>query len=375
MEREILKDARRIVVKVGTAVLAREDGRPALGRMAHVVEQIVDLLRSGKQVLLVSSGAVGLGAERLGMKGPPTRLVDRQVCAAVGQGSLVATYTDLLERLGQVGAQVLLTEDDFSDRTRYVNLQRTLERLLALGVMPILNENDTVSTAELEITEGAVFGDNDGLSALLASRMEADLLIILSDVDGVYSAPPGEANAVRIPLWSRNMQVELGPDSPLGRGGMGSKLEAARVASLSGVSVVIANGGTPGIIREVVEGKDVGTLVPADRQGNSRKRWLAFATSARGTLVVNRGARQALEERKASLLPRGVVGVEGEWSAGEVVVIADEEGLAFARGMANCSSTDARASLGRHSTEIGSSRGDRCLVHSENLAILQEVAP
>ncbi|MEE2750034.1 MAG: glutamate 5-kinase [Myxococcota bacterium] len=373
VERQNLGQARRIVVKVGTAVLTRPDGRLALARMAHLVEQIGDLLQEGRQVLLVSSGAVGIGVERLGLPDTPTRLVERQACAAVGQGALVSTYNDLLERLGHVGAQVLLTEDDFSDRGRYVNLQHTLERLLSLGVLPILNENDTVSTAEIEMTDGAVFGDNDRLSALLASRMEADLLVVLSDVEGVYTQPPGAEGAEVVGVFSPNTEVVLGAGSARGRGGMQSKIEAARVANLAGVAVVVASGVETNTLRRVAQGECVGTFFPPDRQSNSRKRWLRFATTARGRLVVNSGARQALEDRKASLLPSGVVAVEGEWSAGEVVGIADETGADFARGMANCSSTDARSSMGCHSTELGSTRGDRCLVHSENLAILQEV--
>lgn len=374
-ERQNLRQARRIVVKVGTAVLTRPDGRLALSRMANLVEQIADLLQDGRQVLLVSSGAVGIGVERLGLSGTPTRLVERQACAAVGQGALVSTYNDLLERLGHLGAQVLLTEDDFADRSRYVNLQHTLERLLSLGVLPILNENDTVSTAELELTDGVVFGDNDRLSALLASRMDADLLVLLSDVEGVYSKPPGAEGAEVVEVFSPETEVDLWAGSARGRGGMHSKIEAARVATVAGVAVVVASGVEPDTLRRVVDGDIVGTFFPPDRQSNSRKRWLTFAATARGRLVVNSGAREALEDRKASLLPSGVVAVEGEWSAGDVVGIVDEAGADFARGMANCSSTDARTAMGRHSTELGSSRGDRCLVHSENLAILQEVGP
>jgi glutamate 5-kinase len=372
-ERQDLSSARRVVIKLGSNVVMRKDGRPAIGRLSLLIAEIRDLRAAGKEVLLVSSGAVGIGANFLGLEQFPRTLVDRQACAAAGQGALVSLYCKLMEAVGLKGAQVLLTEADFADRQRYLNLHTTLGRLLELGVVPIINENDTVSTDELAVGKGQVFGDNDRLSALVASRLEAQLLVLLSDVDGVYTRPPDEPGSVAISTYDDSAGVLLGEGSGKGRGGMASKIDAAQVATTAGVSVVIANGGRAGILSEILRGAEVGTLFLPKRVLNSRKRWLAFATSCKGKIVVNEGAKKAVVEHHASLLPRGVIGVEGDFASGDAVDIVTLDGEAFARGVSNFSSSQARAAKGRHTDELPDRGRDRTVVHCENLVLLDEV--
>jgi glutamate 5-kinase len=362
-----LVDARRVVVKVGTTVVARRDGRLALGRMGALVEQIQRLRQEGREVLLVSSGSVGLGAERLGFDRRPSSVVDRQACAAAGQSALMAFYDGLFTQLGARCAQVLLTEEDFRVRRRYVNLAATLQRLLSLGVVPIINENDTVSTAELALRgEAAVFGDNDRLSALVASGLDADALVLMSDVDGVYTAPPGTPGAERIPRFDSDSEVTLGVASSLGRGGMGAKIAAARMGASAGVHVVVASGKDPGTLEGIFSGKSVGTWFPAATGMSSKRRWLAFATAPAGKLWVNAGAQEALTKRQASLLAIGVVDVTGDFSEGEVVSICTQSGEEFARGLCDRTSSEVRASM---ASELG--RGGRPLVHRDHVVILE----
>lgn len=346
-------------MKVGTSVVRRSDGGLALGRLGSLVEALTTLHREGRQVLLVSSGAIGLGVERLGLSGRPKALADAQACAAAGQGTLTGLYDSLFSRLGVTVAQVLLTEADFHDRRRYVTLAQTLERLLQLGAIPLINENDAVSTDHL-----AIFGDNDRLAALVASNIGCDALVLLSDVDGVYTGPPQEAGSARIDTWSADAQVRLGGVSPTGRGGMAAKIAAARVAARAGVPTVIASGYTPGAVLQVLSGEDVGTLFPPEGALSHRRRWLAFATAPQGTLEVNAGARAAMVDRNASLLLPGVISVEGDWSAGAVVRIL-HEGEEFARGVCGHDSAAIRAHL-------GSSERGWVLVHRDRVAILED---
>jgi glutamate 5-kinase len=361
--REPLVRARRVVVKVGTGVVARDDGRLALGRMGALVEQVRALQEGGRQVILVSSGAVGLGAERLRFDRKPVSVVDRQACAAAGQSALMAFYDALFGRLGGACAQVLLTEDDFGSRHRHVHLAATLDRLLELGVVPIINENDTVSTAEIALSGSTIFGDNDRLSALVAGGIGADALALLTDVDGIYTAPPGEPGSVRIPVWEGG-PVKLGAGSALGRGGMGAKIAAAKVGAASGVHVVVASGGDPQVLSRVFAGEDVGTWFPAEGGLNGVRRWLAFATAPEGRLIVNDGAREALIHRKASLLMPGISSVDGSFAAGAVVSVCDEAGE-FARGRTDRSSDEIRAAIG-----ATAGRG-KAVVHRDQVVIVR----
>jgi glutamate 5-kinase len=267
-------DVRRIVVKLGTNVIMRADGKVALGLLCGLVEQIAALREQGVEVLVVSSGAVGLGAERLGLSERPTAVEQVQACAAVGQSRLMALYEDAFDRLGCRIAQVLLTEDDFRDPVRHQNLRATLRALLSLGVIPIVNENDTVSTMELDRPAETrhrerIFGDNDKLSALLMKHIDADLLVLLSDVDGLYDRHPNDADAVLIPEVSQiddDILALAHGGNGRGRGGMISKLESARIALAAGKPVIIANGRTPQVLERIVAGEAVGTRFAATPQ-------------------------------------------------------------------------------------------------------------
>jgi glutamate 5-kinase len=355
--RTALTTSRRIVVKVGTGVVTGVDGSLALGRLGHLVEQISTLRRRGLEVLLVSSGAIGLGAQQLGMGKRPEAALDRQACAAAGQGALIGLYDALFRRLGVSVAQVLLTEADFVDRRRYNILAATLERLLTLGAVPVINENDVVTG----FGDDRVFSDNDRLAALVAGGLGGDALILLTDVEGVLTAPPGDPTAERISVWAEQ-EVVMGATSQGGTGGIDAKLEAARVASQMGVNAVIASGLDPTGLVRVLAGEDVGTLVSARPGMNRRRQWLAFATAPAGTLVVNDGARSAMVERQASLLAPGVLEVLGEFEPGAVVSVVCA-GREFARGVCGRSAQQVRDSL-------GSSQRGKALVHRDHVAIL-----
>lgn len=355
--RDALAGTRRLVVKLGTAVVTQPEGGLALGRLGMLIEEVGALRARGVEVILVTSGAVGLGRgrirrERLAKEGlpklrtahteRPQTTLDKQVAAAVGQGALMAFYDGLLRQVGLIGAQVLLTEEDFYHRPRFVSLSATLERLLEIGALPIVNENDTVATAELREDEQRVFGDNDRLSALVAAGLGADALLILSNVDGVHTGPPGSLGSDRISAFVSGQEdaLQFGKPSAQGRGGMQSKVASALVAANCGVHVVVASGLTAGVIGSSLAGEDVGTFFPA-REGLSRKQgWLAYATLPAGNLVVNAGAARALMERGASLLLPGLVSVNGRFSPGEVVSVFTEAGAEIARGISEFASQD-----------------------------------
>ncbi len=350
-----LAEARRIVIKVGTTVVT-DRGRLALGRLGGLIEQI---RRLDRQVVLVSSGAVGLGAQRLGLD--PRTVSDRQACAAAGQGALMAFYDSLARQVGVVTAQVLLTEDDFHHRRRYNNLSAALERLLDQGALPVINENDTVSAEALDPERRSIFGDNDRLAALVAGSLNADLLVLLTGVDGCYTAPPGSPGARRISVWSDDT-VEFGAVSEGGTGGMQAKVTAARVANRAGVPVVIADGFDGDVLARVLDGDDVGTLFLPGQRRTRRQNWLAFATAPRGIVTVNEGAAQAILDRGASLLPVGVTEVRGEFDAGEVVAVM-HEGRILAHGVCARSSSAARDVLGQRDRGV--------LVHRDDLVLLE----
>ena len=366
---------RRVVVKVGTNIVTQPDGPIALSRLAKLAEEIAALRSKGVEILLVSSGAVGLGAERLGFgEVGPKNVVDKQACAAAGQGALMGFYDRLFRHLDITVAQVLLTEADFSARERYLNLHQTLERLLRLGALPVINENDTVSIAELETHGSQAFGDNDRLAALVASRVQADLLVLFTDVEGLYDRPPEQRDAAVIEIWDREANASFGAGSSRGRGGMESKVEAAQVAAEAGVEVVIANGLEPSNLQRIAGGERIGTRFPPRRNLNSRRLWLAHATSPKAGVIVNHGAFAALTDGKASLLPTGVIEVEGEFAPGEVVWIRNESGEEFARGVSNWSSSETRRMRGRHSAGIGTGRRERMVVNRENIVILENAS-
>ena len=333
--------ARRVVLKMGTRVLTHDDGRLALARLFHIVETAARLRDAGREILLVSSGAVGLGSEILGLEEIPETIELRQAAAAVGQTRLMALYQDGFAQYGLTCGQVLLTQGDFGDRKRYLNLRRTLQTLLECGVVPIINENDAVSTEELELVppragRRAVFGDNDRLSALVAAKLDADLLVLLTDVEGCFDKDPRHHDDARlIPrIDDSDVLAEAAGDagSAAGRGGMRSKVEAAGLVTKGGCHAVVASGREPGVLRRVLDGEAVGTWFPAREGLNARHRWIAFAAAPRGVLHLDGGAVDALKEGHASLLAAGVDTVEGSFRSGDVVELRGPEGRVVGRG-------------------------------------------
>jgi glutamate 5-kinase len=378
-----LRAARRTVIKLGTGIVTGSDGQFNVEHLAPVARTIAALKKDGRQIVLVSSGAVGLGRGRLGLhRDRLNDLVMRQACAAVGQSLLMHEYEKLFQAHGVQLAQVLLTEGDFVDRNRYSNLRQTMEALLKLGVLPIVNENDTVSTAELDylnIRAGErIFSDNDRLAALVMSHIEADVLVLLTDVDGLMQLGPTgtkDAGAV-IPLVEEISpelkSLALGP-SEGGRGGMLTKLDAAEIAMQAGGVAVIANGKRPDTLARIFDGEPAGTVFLSKTRMAGKRRWIAYAAGVRGRVVVNAGARDALTGGKASLLASGVVRVEGEFEAAEVVSIVDGAGLEFARGISDYSRGDAEGMIGNGSKGPANGRANgraSVLVKRDNIVLM-----
>jgi len=340
VHRDSLKTAARLVVKLGTGVLTDSRKQPDPAQLGQVVAQLAALQKSGREVVLVTSGAVGAGMGALGLEKRPADLAELQACAAVGQSRLMATYAELFARHGLLVAQVLLTHDDLEHHERHLNARNTLVTLLGRGVVPIINENDAVSFTEIK------FGDNDRLSALVASLLPADLLVILTTVDGVIENF-GRANPKTISVIekidSALEKIARGTDSDTAVGGMKSKIEAAKIAVRSGIPLVIASGKKKNVLAKILGGEDEGTLFVAEpRKLQGRKRWIAFFHHPQGALFVDGGAKHALREKGKSLLPPGVARCEGEFAAGDVVRICDLDGTEFARGITRFGSAAVR---------------------------------
>jgi glutamate 5-kinase len=360
MRRELLKNVTRMVVKLGTGVLTDARKQPDLAQMEQLVAQVAEQRRNGRDVVLVSSGAVGAGMGALGYEKRPSELAELQACAAVGQSRLMSTYEKLFSRHQLSVAQVLLTHDDLQHHERHLNARNTLVRLLKHGVVPIINENDAVSFTEIK------FGDNDKLSALVACLLPADLLIILTTAEGVIENY-GQPNAKLLNTIEKiTPEVEAlagGTTSSTAVGGMISKIQAAKIAARSGIPLVIAPGKKEGVIERVASGDSEGTLfVPSERRLASRKRWIAFFHRPRGIIYVDDGAKKALREQGKSLLPPGINRCEGEFQEGDVVSVCDLNGTEFARGMAGVPSESIRRK------QIQISRQE--VIHRDNLVIL-----
>jgi glutamate 5-kinase len=373
MRRE-LADARRVVVKVGTFVLTSPDGGIASSRLEDLVSQCAWLGREeGKTIIVVTSGAVGLGRNALGRERLAS-LADKQACAAVGQSLLMREYQREFARHGLTTGQILVTSDDFADRRRYLNLRDTFERLLSWDVVPVVNENDSVSTMELREDErNHSFGDNDLLSALVASKLGADLLLILTNVAGVFDrdpASPGARLIERLEDFEALRDLNLSGQSAYGRGGVTSKIEAARLASFGGVNTIITSGLVERAILDCV-----GTLVPSRVRLSDRKRWIGLSSGFGGVIQVNPGAAEALLRKNASLLPSGVTSVRGSFRAQEVVSIETEQGREIGRGIVWFSSEDITRIQGCHSREIGIRLGDvghQEVIHRDHLVTFGE---
>lgn len=371
-KRELLIKAKRIVIKVGTSTLTHTTGKLNLHRIEKLVRELADLANQNKEILLVTSGAVGVGMDRLGWKKKPKSISDKQAAAAVGQGILMHIYEKIFAEYGQIVAQVLLTREDSLNRKRFLNSRNTLLGLIHHRVIPIINENDVVAWEELKI------GDNDNLSALVAGLVDADALIILSDVDGVYTDNPVKNSRAQLITLIEEITPEIedmacGPGTMRGTGGMYTKIQAAKIAMNSGVLMVIANGGADGNIRDILSGKDVGTLfLPKDHKLAMRKCWIAYGAMPQGRLTVDPGAVNALKDGK-SLLPKGLLAVQGEFEQGNIVAVVDQSGREMARGIVNYDSGELEKIKSVHSDDVVTILGYKHfdeVIHRDNLVLL-----
>jgi glutamate 5-kinase len=378
VRQDVVAAADTVVVKVGSRVLAREDGSLGDENVAAIADQLARLQREGRKVVLVSSGAVAAGIGRLGWKKRPTDVAELQAAAAVGQSRLIESYNKALAPHGVNAAQVLLTAEDLRQRARYLNVRNTLLALFRCGAIPIINENDTVAVDELQIS----FGDNDRLAALVTNLLRAPLLVLLSDVEGLYDRNPSDPEAQVIPVVTNLEEaarklVHDGAGAPrlqLSRGGMASKLRAAGIATRAGENVVIARGRRPNVLIEILSGAEVGTLILAEgRAVRSRKRWIGWSAAPRGRLLLDAGAARAVKEQGRSLLAVGVRGVEGSFVKGDVVALCDAEGQEFARGLVNYSAAQTTTIAGQPTERIEQLLGRRPydeVVHRDNLVLL-----
>ena len=350
-----LEKVRRLVVKVGSQVLA-PGGELDGATVGALCGQLLAARKRGLDVVLVTSGAVAAGRGQLGLRERPRTIPLKQAAAAAGQPALLRAYSSFLAPAGQEIAQILLTSEDVADRRRFTNARNTISTLLQLGVLPVVNENDTVAVDEIKL------GDNDRLSALVTNLIEAQLLVLLTDVDGLYSADPRrDAAAERYEFLAELEPSHLsaaGPtSSEVGLGGMVTKLEAARQAALSGASTVIARGAEPRVLERILDGEPVGTWIAAARAIGSRKHWIAYSSAPSGVIVIDDGARRALVEKGKSLLPSGITEVRGDFGRGESVRVLGPDGVEIGRGLVSYSAVDLRRIAGKKTSEIESILG------------------
>jgi glutamate 5-kinase len=369
----------RIVVKVGTHVLRGDDSGLNFKIMDQLVKQIAMLHKKGDEVILVTSGAVGAGASTMGINHPPEELAERQALAAIGQSRLINLYDKRFSKYGINVAQVLLTRNALDDRQLYLNARNTLEMLLKWHVVPIINENDTVSVEEIKISD--TFGDNDQLSAMIAVKMDADLLIMLSDVDGLYDQPPSNPGAKRIPIISLTSETldYAGKEksSSFSLGGMKTKLEAVRIANRAGILAHINNGFKENIILNILDGKDVGTWFKCrEKKIKGKKRWLAFGKKlGDGKIIIDKGAEKALLVNGKSLLPSGVLAIEGTFSKRDLICVYNDQGNEIARGLVQYSSDEIGKIKGRKTHEVPKILGIREnyeIIHRNDLVTLEK---
>ncbi len=365
---------KRIVVKVGTAVISRAEGGLNTPRLRQLAEELAGLQKKGFAPLLVTSGAIGAGMDAFGWKTRPTVLRDKQAAAAVGQVALMEAYKAAFAAQGVTVAQVLLTRTDMEERDRYLNIRNTLHALLERGVLPVINENDTVSTDEIK------FGDNDTLSALVATKMESTHLFLLTDVEGLLTGTGADGRLLpEVFQITPDIEalVQAGAGSAKSAGGMASKLSAARLAMASGVEVWIASGRRPGVVRDILEGKGRGTrFVPTEETLSARKRWIAFGRRTKGALHLDDGAVRAITEGKKSLLPSGLAKVDGLFHAGDTVKVLDARGREIARGLTAHGSLDLQKIKGRRSSEVEALLGHPApaeVIHRDNLVVLSNL--
>ncbi|MGF7186182.1 glutamate 5-kinase [Desulfitispora alkaliphila] len=369
---ETLASAKRIVIKVGTSSLTHENGKLNLLKIEKLTREIADIHNRGLEVILVSSGAIGAGMGKMGFVEKPKTIPEKQATAAIGQGILLHMYEKLFNEYGQVVSQVLLTREDLAARKRYLNARNALLTLIRWNTIPIINENDTLAVDEIR------FGDNDTLAALVAGLVDADLLIILSDIDGLYSCDPRtnkDAERLRVVSEIDDKIVELagGSGSDLGTGGMMTKILAAKIAINSGIPMIIANSSERGVLQQIVEGNIPGTLfVSKENKLHSRKRWIAYGSDISGRIVVDAGASKAIVLKGKSLLPIGIIDVQGQFEMGNVVCVIDTAGTELARGIVNYSSQEIKKIKGHNTQELEEILGYKDydeVIHRDNLTV------
>ncbi|NLY38308.1 MAG: glutamate 5-kinase [Firmicutes bacterium] len=366
---------RRIVVKVGTRLVAHANGKLNLNFIEKLVRELSDLRNRGLEVILVSSGAIGAGIGRLNMPRRPESIPEKQAAAAVGQGLLIQIYEKFFAEYGLIVAQILLTRSDLISRRRYLNASNTILTLLRWGVVPIINENDTVAVHEIK------FGDNDQLSALVAGLCDADLVIVLTNIDGLYTANPRKDKTAQLIPAVKEITAEVkswgeASDDDLSTGGMVTKLQAAEIATSSGIGLYIANGNIPAVLHRILNGEQVGTyFYPQKKFLNRRKRWIAYGRVVQGKVVIDDGARKALCHDRKSLLPIGVIDVQGSFDSGALVAVVDQSGTEIGRGLTNFSAAELLRIKSRPSSEIERLIGRTAaaeVIHRDNLVIHQQ---
>jgi glutamate 5-kinase len=371
--RRALSRVRRLVVKVGSGLITEPGQGPDGKRIAALAADLAAAVGERREVALVSSGAIVTGMARLGLPARPRSIPEKQAAAAVGQSALMWHYEQAFKKHGLKVGQVLLTGQDVGDRGRYLNARNTLLALLDFGVLPIVNENDTVAVDEIKV------GDNDNLAALVAHLIDADLLILLTDVDGLYTGDPRRDPSARrldtVEVVNEDIRRLVYDEAgAVSVGGMATKLEAAQKAGASGIPMVIASGREPAVVQRLLKGELLGTYFqPRDDRLAARKRWIGYAVRPQGRLTVDAGAKKALTERGKSLLPSGLVEISGEFQAGEVVALADAEGGDFARGLVNYDAADLRKIRGAKTAEIERALGYKGVgevIHRDNLVVL-----
>ncbi len=372
VRQEVFKASQTVIVKIGTNVLTTDNDRLDLDRIQCISDQIFRIQQTGRKVVLVSSGAVGAGIGILGLNRRPDSLPALQATAAIGQPQLMRTWNDALLKNGLKTAQLLLTGNDFRNRQRYLNVRNTLRTLFDFGVVPIVNENDTVSIKEIAV------GDNDQLASMLATLLPDPLLVILSGIAGLYNGPPSDPASVVIPLVEKPdeslLKLAAAEQSTRGRGGMASKLRAILAATGMGETVILASGRSDTVLDDIREGKTTGTLFLAKGEAVvSWKRWIGFGAPPAGVLVIDDGATKAVRESGRSLLAVGVTEVQGEFEPGALVGLKSKDGTEIARGLANYSSDEIRRIQGRRSDQIAAALGHVPfgeVIHRDNLALI-----
>ena len=373
MRRELLKSIKRVVIKIGSRVLTDDEGGLDPAVIGRICGDIALLRELGKQVVVVSSGAIAAGRSELGLTEKPKTIPQKQAAAAIGQTRLMRAYEEALAPHGLKAAQLLLTSEDLGSRQRFLNARATIDTLLGYGIIPVINENDTVVVDEIK------FGDNDNLSALVTSVAESDLLLILTDVEGLYSSDPGQNPDARLIPLVQGITRELeraagGAASSVGTGGMATKVAAAKKAGKNGVPTILVAGKRAGILSAAMRGEEVGTLfLPQGAGLKGRKHWIAYTLKPAGRVTVDDGARNVLQKKGKSLLPSGVVGVEGRFERGACVRICGSDGNEFARGLSDYSSSEIARLAGHNSSEIEELLGYRyadVIIHRDNLVVI-----